>query len=47
MSASVLFTCNAVCIRLVLTYLSVVITDPEDPRFDIDKLVAKWESESK
>ena len=24
-----------------------VITDPEDPRFDLEKLIAKWESESK
>ncbi|TFY73030.1 hypothetical protein EWM64_g10982 [Hericium alpestre] len=24
-----------------------VVTDPEDPRFDIEKLIAKWESESK
>ncbi|KAI0931402.1 hypothetical protein AcW1_001190 [Taiwanofungus camphoratus] len=23
-----------------------VITDPEDPRFDLEKLIAKWESES-
>ncbi|KAI0726127.1 ATP synthase E chain-domain-containing protein [Fomitopsis betulina] len=23
-----------------------VITDPEDPNFDLEKLVAKWESES-
>ncbi|EGO05288.1 hypothetical protein SERLA73DRAFT_174368 [Serpula lacrymans var. lacrymans S7.3] len=24
-----------------------IVTDPEDPRFDLEKLVAKWESESK
>ncbi|KAA1471430.1 hypothetical protein DENSPDRAFT_837420 [Dentipellis sp. KUC8613] len=24
-----------------------VVTDPEDPRFDLEKLIAKWESESK
>lgn len=23
-----------------------VVTDPEDPRFDLEKLVAKWEKES-
>ncbi|KAH9837332.1 ATP synthase E chain-domain-containing protein [Rhodofomes roseus] len=23
-----------------------VITDPEDPNFDLEKLIAKWESES-
>jgi len=23
-----------------------VVTDPEDPRFDLEKLVAKWEAES-
>ncbi|KAF9817969.1 hypothetical protein IEO21_03044 [Rhodonia placenta] len=23
-----------------------VVTDPEDPRFDLEKLFAKWESES-
>jgi len=23
-----------------------VITDPEDPRFDLEKLIAKWESDS-
>ncbi|TFL03367.1 ATP synthase E chain-domain-containing protein [Pterulicium gracile] len=23
-----------------------VVTDPEDPRFDLEKLVAKWELES-
>jgi hypothetical protein len=22
----------------------VVVTDPEDPRFDLEKLIAKWES---
>ncbi|KAL0951846.1 hypothetical protein HGRIS_008507 [Hohenbuehelia grisea] len=25
---------------------SGVVTDPEDPRFDLEKLVAKWEAES-
>lgn len=24
-----------------------VVTDPEDPRFDLEKLIAKWESDSK
>ncbi|KAI0067987.1 hypothetical protein BV25DRAFT_1867082 [Artomyces pyxidatus] len=24
-----------------------VITDPEDPHFDLEKLIAKWESDSK
>ncbi|PSS29687.1 hypothetical protein PHLCEN_2v2835 [Hermanssonia centrifuga] len=24
-----------------------LVTDPEDPRFDLEKLLAKWESESK
>ncbi|GJE86227.1 ATP synthase E chain-domain-containing protein [Phanerochaete sordida] len=24
-----------------------LVTDPEDPRFDLEKLIAKWESESK
>lgn len=24
----------------------VVVTDPEDPRFDLEKLIAKWEKES-
>jgi len=23
-----------------------VVTDPEDPKFDLEKLIAKWESES-
>ena len=27
--------------------LSLVITNPEDPNFDLEKLIAKWESESK
>lgn len=26
--------------------LSTVVTDPEDPRFDLEKLIAKWEKES-
>ncbi|KAJ8503593.1 hypothetical protein ONZ45_g10715 [Pleurotus djamor] len=25
---------------------SGVVTDPEDPRFDLEKLIAKWEAES-
>lgn len=25
---------------------STVVSDPEDPRFDLEKLVAKWEAES-
>lgn len=25
---------------------ATVITDPEDPRFDLEKLFAKWEKES-
>jgi hypothetical protein len=25
---------------------AVVITNPEDPRFDLEKLVAKWEKET-
>lgn len=29
----------------VLCY-SVVITDPEDPKFDLEKLLAKWEKEA-
>lgn len=30
-----------------LLFLSrLVVTDPEDPRFDLEKLVAKWELES-
>jgi hypothetical protein len=24
----------------------LVITDPDDPRFDLEKLLAKWETES-
>ncbi|TDL20886.1 hypothetical protein BD410DRAFT_790225 [Rickenella mellea] len=24
-----------------------VITDPEDPKFDLEKLIAKWEADSK
>jgi hypothetical protein len=24
--------------------VSAVVTDPEDPRFDLEKLIAKWES---
>ncbi|KAI0803162.1 ATP synthase E chain-domain-containing protein [Irpex lacteus] len=24
-----------------------IITDPEDPKFDLEKLIAKWEKESK
>ncbi|KAI0095249.1 ATP synthase E chain-domain-containing protein [Irpex rosettiformis] len=24
-----------------------IVTDPEDPKFDLEKLVAKWEKESK
>ncbi|CAE6442254.1 hypothetical protein BN14_12411 [Rhizoctonia solani AG-1 IB] len=27
--------------------LSNLITDPDDPRFDVDKLIAKYEAESK
>lgn len=23
-----------------------VVTDPEDPRFDLEKLIAKWEKEA-
>ena len=23
-----------------------VVTDPEDPRFDLEKLIAKWEADS-
>ncbi|KAH9929734.1 ATP synthase E chain-domain-containing protein [Fomitopsis serialis] len=30
----------------VVHSLVAVITDPEDPQFDLEKLVAKWESES-
>ena len=26
--------------------LAAVITDPDDPRFDLEKLFAKWESEA-
>lgn len=25
----------------------IVVTDPEDPKFDLEKLIAKWENESK
>ncbi|EKM84225.1 hypothetical protein AGABI1DRAFT_67550 [Agaricus bisporus var. burnettii JB137-S8] len=25
---------------------TTVVTDPEDPRFDLDKLIAKWEESS-
>ena len=28
------------------TPLATVVTDPEDPRFDLEKLIAKWETES-
>jgi F-type H+-transporting ATP synthase subunit e len=31
-------------VHAVLTCL-IVITDPEDPKFDIEKLVAKWEKD--
>lgn len=36
------------CVRTVLTddLFVLVITDPEDPRFDLDKLVKKWEAEA-
>ena len=27
-------------------FTSTAITDPEDPRFDLEKLIAKWESDS-
>jgi hypothetical protein len=29
----------------VLTHGHAVITNPEDPKFDIEKLVAKWEKD--
>lgn len=36
--------------RIIWYYIdafsSTVITDPEDPRFDLEKLIAKWESDS-
>lgn len=31
---------------LILTF-PIVVTDPEDPKFDLEKLLAKWESEAK
>ena len=37
------------CSRIpeMLTVPFAVVTDPEDPKFDLEKLVAKWEQESK
>ena len=37
------------CSRIpeMLTVPFAVVTDPEDPKFDLEKLVAKWEKESK
>ena len=32
-----------VCPRLTPT---LVVTDPEDPRFDLEKLIASWEAQS-
>lgn len=35
------------CATLLTTWqLGSVVTDPEDPRFDLEKLIAKWESDS-
>lgn len=31
------------CSLDLIFYLHSVITDPEDPRFDLEKLIAKWE----
>lgn len=31
---------------LLTVTLSVVITNPDDPQFDLEKLVAKWEKET-
>jgi hypothetical protein len=36
-----------VAVWIVLTIFSrAVVTDPEDPRFDLEKLIAKWERSS-
>lgn len=31
----------------MLTLSLTVITNPEDPQFDLEKLIAKWEADSK
>ena len=38
---------QAMPVPIALTVPPAVVTDPEDPRFDLEKLIAKWESESK
>jgi hypothetical protein len=40
LESSFKYICN------ILTHSSLVVTDPEDPQFDLEKLISKWESES-
>lgn len=47
---STIRACIVVLAQLLLMLLFsgfAVVTDPEDPRFDLEKLIAKWEAESK
>ena len=30
----------------LLAHITPVVTDPEDPRFDLEKLVSSWEAQS-
>jgi hypothetical protein len=32
------------CLLFTDWFVLAVVTDPEDPRFDLEKLIAKWES---
>ena len=44
-----LFSCiGTTCLHCTKQNIATtVVTDPEDPRFDLEKLIAKWEAESK
>ena len=38
--------CLSGCLLIASQNVTIVVTDPEDPRFDLEKLIAKWEAES-
>ena len=40
--------CLSGCLLVAPSFqnVTIVVTDPEDPRFDLEKLIAKWEAES-
>ena len=40
-----IINCSRIPEMLIVPF--AVVTDPEDPKFDLEKLVAKWEKESK